>query len=367
MKKQMQPLNILILTYQGNTAGSTNSIAYLSKGLADKGHNVYVGCRKESLLYALLSNTRVHRVAMTFKSKTDLQNMRQIRDVVRTHDIRIINAQSSWDRYTSILASWIYRLNVKIIHTRRQKPESVGGLLQKWFYVAGTEKIVVISDELKQMFIRKRFPEKHIHVIYNGIPKERFDSLDLSHVEELRKKFNLSGSDVVIGCVSRLKNQEQIVKALRYLDPGYKVLFVGITPGLFDDLAKEIGVANQILYSGVVVGDEVLNYYKLMDVNILASTMDGFGLVLIEAMALGVPVVATNFGGIKNVVQDGYNGLLFDDNDIQGLAARVKKAICDAQLRQRLIDNGKKTAFETFTMEKTVDNYEKFYYSLLSV
>ena len=60
-------MNILFLTYQGDIAGSTNSISYLAKGLAEKGHNVYVGCRKESLLYEILSNTKVNLIGMKFK------------------------------------------------------------------------------------------------------------------------------------------------------------------------------------------------------------------------------------------------------------------------------------------------------------
>lgn len=365
MKEPSRPMRILLLTYQGDTAGSTNSIAYLSKGMADKGHKVYVGCRRESLLHAMLSNTTVNLIPMTFTRKIDPSNMKQIRNAVREFNIQIINAQSSWDRYNSILARWIYRLPVKLVHTRRQNPRSIGGYFQNRFYVKGTDKIVVISDELKRIFVNAGIPAEHLQVIYNGIPAERFNVVNARRVEDLSKQFNLNDNDVVIGCVSRLKNQEQIIRALQYLDESYKVLLVGVPPGYFDDLVERLNIKNKILYAGIVIGDDVLNYYKLMNVNVLASTMDGFGLALLEAMALDVPVVATDFGGIKNVVRNGHNGLFFKDNDIKDLANKLNAVISDAELRKRLVANGRNTALQTFSIERTVDNYETFFESLL--
>ena len=147
-------MNILFLTYQGDIAGSTNSISYLAKGLADKGHNIYVGCRKESLLYSMLQNTKVNLIEMTFKSKLDFQNMKHIREVVKKYKIEIINAQSSKDRYSSIFAKIFYKLPVKIVHTRRQTPKSSGIFIQNWFYNTFTDLIVAVSDEVKEELVK---------------------------------------------------------------------------------------------------------------------------------------------------------------------------------------------------------------------
>ncbi|HNI45866.1 MAG TPA: glycosyltransferase, partial [Chitinophagales bacterium] len=131
-------MNILIITYQGDVAGSTYSISYLAKGLSERGHHICVACRRESLLYRLLTDTAVVLIPMTFRSKWDSLAMQKIRDIVIQHHIQIINAQSSKDRYLSIFAKWRYRLPVAIVHTRRQKPESMGGYLQRQFYVHNT-------------------------------------------------------------------------------------------------------------------------------------------------------------------------------------------------------------------------------------
>lgn len=359
-------MKILLITHQGNIAGSTNSIAFLAKGLADKGHNVYLGCRRESLLYSLCENTKVNLVPMTFRRRFDLGNMKQIRDIVRIHNIDIINAQSSIDRYTTILARWIYKLPVKLVHTRRQKPQSIGGPLQNWFYIKGVDKVVAISDRLKQTFVEKGYPADHIEVIYNGTPAERYSHLDEEKVKRLKEKFGIEEGDVVIGCISRRKKQEQIIEALQFLNPSYKILFAGIEPGSLDKEVKRFNIKNEIIYAGLIDPGEILCYYKLLTVNVLASTMDGFGLVLVEAMALGVPVIGTRSQGIINVIEDGVNGFLYSNQNAKQLAEKLDILINDRQKRSEFIENGKKTAFKKFSMENTIANYEHFFQNLIN-
>ncbi|MEM9884249.1 MAG: glycosyltransferase family 4 protein [Bacteroidota bacterium] len=358
-------MNILFLTYQGDLAGSTNSIAYLSNGLAERGHRVVVGCRAASLLYRLLENTKVIRFPMTFKSKISRASIRQIKQVVEQHNIQIINAQSSKDRYLSIFAKWRHRLPSKIVHTRRQTPKSVGGFLQNWFYVKGTDKIVTVSAQLKKTFIEKGIPAEHIHVIYNGIPKEKFEQVSTKKVAALRQKFGIQVGDKVIGSISRLKKQAQIVRALPYLKENIKVLFVGIENGTFDDLKKDLGIKNEIIYAGKIESTAIMNYYPLLDIQILASTMDGFGLVLVEAMGLGIPVIGTRCEGIIDVLEDQKNGLWFEDGNVEALANHIKTILYDKEQRQALIENGYRAARERFTVAQTVLNYERFFTSIL--
>lgn len=359
-------LNLLFLTHQGDIAGSTQSIAFLASGLAERKHGVFAGIRKESLLYKMLEGTSVVRVPMTFRSRIDGTNMRQIRDAVRDNDIQLVNAQSGIDRYTSILSRWRYKLPCKIVHTRRQRPAGSGGWIQNCFYTKGSDKIVVISYGLKQIFIEKGMPGHHLHVIHNGIPFERYNQWSNQQVAQFREKWDIGLHDKVIGCVSRMKKQEQIVRAVSELgNESVVLIFAGIKPGSFDSLAESLGLKNRIIYAGTVETTQVLNLYRLFDVSILASTMDGFGLVLLESMAMDCPVIATRAGGIPDVVTDEENGLLYEDGDILELASQMRRALGDEELRQRLIVNGRETACNRFTMENTIDEYERLFAELI--
>lgn len=360
-------MNILLLTYQGDMAGSTNSIFYLAKGMSERGHLVVAGIRKESLLYSMLENgaPKVILASMTFGGKLDKTNMRQIKDVVEKYNIQIVNAQSSRDRYTAIFANWWFGLKTIVLHTRRQRPMSMGGYLQRLLYVKGTKSIITVSHQLKETFIRMGYPADHLKVIFNGLPNQHFQSVDDNKVAELRSKYDIREGDVVIGCVSRMKEQAQIIAALPLLPENGKVLFVGIDEGSLDVLAKQHKVKQQIIYAGKVDPSEALNYYKLFSVNILPSTMDGFGLTLIEAMALGVPVVATRSVGIIDVLDNQKNGLWFEDGNIKELADKILVVLQDESRRNELIQNGYKAAYETFSLERTLDNYEAFFQEMI--
>ncbi len=359
-------MNILFLTYQGDIAGSTNSIIYLTRGLADRGHGIYVGCREESLLYKTLRNTHVHLIPMTFRSKFDQSNIKQIREVVYRYNIQIINAQSSKDRYTSIFARWLYRLPVSVVHTRRQVSQSVGGL-QSWLYCKGTDKIIAVSKGVKESLTKKGIPDHHIKVIYNGTPKEKYNHLNSAITEDLRRKFSIKSHDFVIGCVSRIKNQEQLLEALKYIDFKVKVIFAGIEkPDYHDEITREYTVDHDIYYEGMVACDMILNYYPLFDLKVLPSTMEGLSQSVLEAMYLKVPVIATRAAGNVDLVQHNHNGLLFDNADIKCLKTQIEAVYHDHVDCQALTGNAYTTASSDFCIGNTINTYESFFRGLLA-
>lgn len=360
----MTPLRILILTYEGVIAGSTMSITYLAKGLSEKGHHVIVACKKESLYTRLLKNTKVHIEHLPFASKWDRKSIQGIRDLVFNYQIEIINAQASYDRYLSIFARWIYKLPVKLVHTRRQMPLSVGGI-QSWFYTKGTDQIIAVSQGVKDALVKKGTPENHVKVIYNGTPKEKYQNIDPAKVKLLEEKFALPEGGRVIGCISRLKKHIQVVKALEYIDEPLTAFFVGFT-------AEEVGIEevnkarqkHTLHFLGLVDPTEVLAYYKLFNLYILPSTTEGLSQAILEAMYMGLPILATRAGGNPDLVKEMENGLLFEDDDSKELAEKIQLVLNDKQLASSLSKGALHTAHHTFSIENTIENYQNYFYEL---
>ena len=349
-------------------AGSTNSIAYLAKGLAAKGHRVVAGIRRESLLWNLLEGSPVYRVAMNFRGKFDFHNWRQIRNTVKEHDIRVINAQSSHDRYTSIFANWLYKLGCHVVHTRRQMPASMGDPLQLYLYNKKTTGIVAVSHQVKEKLVKLGIKEAHVAVIHNGTPREKYKQVDEQKLSALRHKFGITAEDFVVGCISRPKSQRQIFEALKLIERPLKVIFGGLKRNEpYASLAAEVEDRHQLFFEGDIPGSEVLNYYKLFDLKVLASTTEGLSQSLLEAMSLRVPIIATACGGNLDLIQDGENGLLFKDGDVQKLAQNIESLRDHAHLRSKLMEAGFHTAFETHNIENTVSNYEKYFWGILNV
>ncbi|HHP7240905.1 MAG TPA: glycosyltransferase family 4 protein [Cyclobacteriaceae bacterium] len=359
-------MNILFITFQGDVAGSTHSIYYLVTGLEKKGHSIWVGCRKKSLLYHMLQNTGVTTIEMNFKNKFDFANARHIAGIVKAKDIDLVNVQSSKDRYTSAWAKWIYGMKAPILHTRRQKAKSPGNWLKRQFFIKTTKAIILISEGMKELFMASGYPENHLKVIYNGLPNDFTNSINYNLTNKLRKKYEIHEHHKVIGCVSRKKNQDQLIKALKFLPDEVMVIFVGINSIDYEALIEQENISQKLIFTGTIDRDEAISHYPLFDVSVLPSTMDGFGMVLVEAMAVGIPVIGTNFGGIKNVIRDEFNGLLYEDGNIKQLASYIIRLLEDDKLRQKLIDNGYQRVTQDLNITHTVDNYESFFMEIIS-
>ena len=365
MDKPSSSLNILLLTYQGNVAGSTYSISYLAKGLAAKGHQVVVGCRQESLLYKLLEGSETIVCPMTFGGRFDTSNWRQIRVAVERYAIQVINPQSSLDRYTVAFAKSCYGLPVKVVHTRRQMPASSGRWLQALFYMRATDKIVAVSEGVKEGLVATGLHPSHIRVIYNGTPASKYDQVDASQTAQLRRQYGLRPSVPVVGCVARIKKQNQLLQAADLIPGPLTLLFVGIEKNrLNPSLLSKLSADKQVICTGTLTAESTLAHYGLFDSFVLPSVTEGLSQSLLEAMALGVPVIATKAGGNGELIRDGVDGYLFDDGDTEKLAGLIERVHGNKAVRDSLVANGRRRAREDFSIETTVNQFEQLFNSL---
>lgn len=357
-------MNIMLITHQGGTAGSTYSIFYLARGLSERGHNVYLGATQHSRLYQMSLGTKINLIPMTFNKKRPFINARQIRAAVEAHNIELVNAQSNADRYSSFIAKYIYKTNFKVIHTRRQTPLSSGGKLQGWFYTKTTDRVVAVSQGVKEKLVKLGIANQHIDVINNGTPDDKYHLIDEGVIQSLREKHSINDNTVVIGCISRMKRQTQLIEAMKNFGKNVKLILVGINHDRWEPCRKMIsqyGLEEQVIHVGYADQKTTLNYYKLFDVKVLCSVTEGLSQALLEAMYLGVPVVATNAAGNPDLIKDGVNGLLFEDEAIDELTTKIKLVIGNPEIKQRLIVNGQKSARQDFSIDRVVDNYEALF------
>ena len=361
-------MNILFLTYQGGIAGSTNSIIYLSKALADKGHTIYIGCSKDRLLWQALENSNVKLWEIDFKNKIDISSAKKIAKFAKENSIDIVNAQSSKDRYASSLAKGLFGMKAKVVHTRRQVSKSAGFFIQKLFYEKWTDAIVAVSRGVKQSLINIGLPENKIEVIYNGSPLEKYLNINYDKTLELKEKLNINQNCFVIGCVSRRKKQIQLLKAAAKIktDKLIKIIFIGIED--IEDkekIMKNLPSNVNVYFEGIKTNEETLAYYKIFDVFVLPSTTEGFSQSLLESCFIGVPAIATNASGNNELISDRIDGFLFEDGNIDELTEKIELLMNDENLRKTFAERMKEKAKKFFTIECVRDNYENFFIKLI--
>lgn len=152
------------------------------------------------------------------------------------------------------------------------------------------------------------------------------------------------------------KGMETVIQALPTLlgvvpDTYYVIVGDGDDRLRLENLAKEMGVAGHVLFPGIKVGDELASYYDACDIFVMPSREEGFGVVFLEAMAFGKPVVAGNHGGTPEVVMDGVTGFLVEYGDLDALAGRLIRLLQDEELRRRMGEAGRQRVEGNYTFD----------------
>ena len=222
------------------------------------------------------------------------------------------------------------------------------------------KQVVVVSKQLSEK-VREIAPEIESKVISMGCDTTMFSP-------EYRKEnyFNQNGRKVIlfVGRLEEVKGVEYLIDAMQYTDA--KLVVAG-SGSLEQDLRKRAEVyGDRIEFLGAKTHVELSDIYPSADVFVMSSVTtqkgakEGFGLVMLEAMASGVPVVAFASGGIPQLVTHDVNGLLCEEKDVKTLAENINKVFQDEKLRNRLIQNGNKTVKE-YDYKEIAKKYSQIY------
>jgi glycosyltransferase involved in cell wall biosynthesis len=213
-----------------------------------------------------------------------------------------------------------------------------------------------------------QWPHREAYVVYPGI--DRPPTLGDDERLALRSRLGIRSDRMVIGIVGRLqpwKGQHRFLRAFATLaGRGHHIagLVVGgdaynLSPGYearLHRLARELSVQDRVVFTGHV--PEAGPYLQLMDIAVSASTGEPFGLVLLEAMALGIPVVALASGGPMEILEDGRSGLLVPVGDEQAFADSLERLVLDEGLRQRTGRSGLERFQALFSAERMTREME---------
>jgi 1,2-diacylglycerol 3-alpha-glucosyltransferase len=221
--------------------------------------------------------------------------------------------------------------------------------VHKWLrdYMRKCQHIIIPSESMKEILVRDYGLENHYTVIPTGTNLEPFQR---ANGKALRKK-NGWQKDTVLISIGRLapeKNWDTLLQAFARLLPEHpklRLVIIGDGPGREDleQLAEEVGVANRVTFTGALPFDQIPTYLKAADIFTFASVTETQGLVTIEAMAAGLPVVAVNASGTRDIVKHGKQGFLVD-NDADALAKGIRKLLSDPERLGRFRENALKRA-----------------------
>jgi glycosyltransferase involved in cell wall biosynthesis len=221
------------------------------------------------------------------------------------------------------------------------------------------------SEDLARHALRQGCRKK-ITVIPHGVDPDRFDPSALQTSARLvRERLGIRNDGFMLLTVHRLDKRKDLSTAIQALrnvlrhKPNVKLVVVGAGPerGRFLELAKREGVAPSIVFVGYVSDQQLPSYYAATDLFLLSSFYEAFGLVLLQAMAAGKCVVASNVGGVPEIVRDGVTGFLFPVGNVDVLTSILLDVLEDEEHRLKMGEAGRKRVLEGYTWAEISKQY----------
>ncbi len=233
-----------------------------------------------------------------------------------------------------------------------------------------TDCVVSVSEELRRQLTRY-LPASKVVTIYNGIDGERVSSP--FSISEAKQRLGIPVECAVMGTAGRLDTVKRLdiflaaAQQIAASQPNAKFIIAGEgkEASSLRGLAHTLGVQDRVHFLGH--RSDIYDVLRAMDIFVLCSDHEGLPMALLEALYLGVPVVARPVGGIREVIQDGVNGVLLASANPSALAKECLRILKDEDQQKRMAQAGSRLIAETFVVEQTAAKVARLYRSLSDV
>jgi glycosyltransferase involved in cell wall biosynthesis len=349
--------------HQGGGAGSVTSTLHLSLGLARAGWDVRFVCPPESEVEALARERGLAVRPLALPPHSRRENAAALARLIAAEPVALVNSQSARDRAALTWLGATRRLTVPLIATRRQMPRTM--FLENWVASRVASRVIAVSNAVADALGRRGTPRRKLAVIPNGLVTERVDRpLAPAEVEEWRARIRWEPGRRVVGIVSRRKDQAVVLAALTRVQTPVRLVLAGV--GQDEALAEAIErVPPRHAVVTLPFAPDVRPLYELLELALLPSRMEGFSQALLEAMALGRPVIASAAAGNLDLITDGVDGHLVAPTDAAAWALAIERVLANPALARRLGEAGRHTARETYALDHTVERTAALYRDVL--
>lgn len=366
------PYKLLIVTDSLEVGGAERHVVDLVLALRREGHAVTVACSVSGSLAEPLEAARIpvrSLVRRKIKRRVSLPYAWALRKLLERERFDLVHAHV----YSSAAASALATVGTDVPlvvteHTEAPWQGRGGRLFSRWMYRRVSRVIAVSSAIERRLIERDRVPPGRISVVPNSVPptwEAQGEVLPLP--QEL-----VSGEGPVVGMVARLQPEKGVKSFLEAASrvaeefPAARFVVVGDGPlrrELFG-LAERLGIREHVVFTGFRPDAQAL--IRLMGVVAVPSVSEGTPLVVLEAMAAGVPVVASRVGGIPDQIEHGREGFLIPPGDTQALGEAILELLRNPELARRMGEAGSLRAGTEFGHENMVRAIEEIYRDVLA-
>ena len=349
---------IMYLLFSFTVGGTERLVANICNQMETKNEEVHLyiinDLIDDNLLNTLNKNIHVKLLKRKVGSKDKISPLFKVAKYIKKNKIEVVHC-NSFNAPELLILSKIVNPNCKVISTIHGMGqfENIGKnkiLLKNWV----CDKFIGISNAVAGDIVAAGIDEKKVVRIYNGIETKKYDCAKLKKYDE---------NAIVIGCVARimpeLKGQDILLEAIKIVKkqhPRVMALFAG---GIAENqqrnyenlknYVRDNSLEENVKFLGNV--DNIPEFLNKIDICVVPSRSEGFGLALVEAMAMGVPCVASNIAGPKEIVENEGYGFLFECGNEIDLAKQIKCLISNYNEAKMCAFNKRESIKEKYSIE----------------
>ncbi len=370
------PLRILQTCFSRSWGGLEIQALEMSKQLARRGHQIWLACCPGSRLQHEAATEEIRTLAHDVSGYFHPRIAWALGRFIARQSVDVVHCQLSKDLSTVVPAVRLSFSDTPVILSKR-----VGSYLSKRdplhrFTYAGVSRVLAISEVIHRNVLETTpVPPEYVITLHDAVDTDVFSPVQV-HGSALRQEYGLGKDVVVVGFVGRFspgKGHEELLRAAEIVHrQRTDVRFLVVGEASYGErqyelkihgLARSMGLEGTVLFAGF--RKNIPDAMAAFDLLAFPSHAESFGVVLIEAMAMELPVVSTNCDGVLDIVVDGDTGLFVPPRNGADLAAALLRLIDDPALRRRMGTAGRKRVLEKFDQRKQIDALVGIYRSLL--
>ena len=320
---------LLHINTESTWRGGEQQVIYLIKGLKKQGHITHLICQPGSGLYNQAVNETITIFPLRMRGEIDLVAALKIARIIRRENYDIIHSHSAHALSLVIWASFFLKRPPLSILTRRVefsifRHNFLG--MNRYKYMKGTDQIIAISDRVKGILVKDGIPSEKIAIVHSGMDMNRFRGMNGDYI---LREFSVPAGAPVLGNVGFLeenKGQKWLIHAMtkvvkRYPEIRLFILGKGRLESQLRALVNELNLEKNIILTDY--RNDVGGFFNIFDLVVAPSVEEGLNSSILDALALELPVVATEAGGIPEIITPNKNGYLVPPEDHESLASGI--------------------------------------------
>lgn len=367
---QIEKKKVLLITHDLDLGGLQRVVVTICRTLDRSRFDVSVLCmRKAGLYVSEIEKLGIPVILIPVRSKgTDYFASMKVAAVFRKLKPDVIHTHNTQPFIEGTIAAVMTGVK-RVIHTDHARifPDKRRYMLMEWLLSHFVEKVVGVSEHTtKSLNKYEHISEKKLTTIVNGI---EYESISVN-IELKKKTLSLPSNCLVIGAAVRLSEQKGLHYVIEVLPdliknyPHIEMVIAGDGPlrMQLQVRAKELKIDKKVHFIGPRL--DVLELLQVFDIYVLPSLWEGLPMIILEAMASGCPVIATDVGGVREAIVDNETGILVEPGNKKALYEAIEKLVTDKDLRKKLGVNSRQRFNEKFTADIMVKKYEALYSGL---